>query len=230
MWKNSTPSTTRTRSRRALGADRHHGRRHRPRGRVRLANDIAAIVIETHAERPRPREAASDNAMSFRSGLEQRLGELDRERGENQAKLDDARAHDRQDLVNVLEILLAENFAEPGGCERSSTPRWSTSTRWPTRSRRPASTRRSTIVDEHKPEVAGTRGFVLAHVVTVVGIGSLFASALILARSTRASTTATTCRALGLPSWVMCPGFAGDDVGSLRARGVRRRRVTSFYK
>jgi hypothetical protein len=87
-----------------------------------------------------------------------------------------------------------------------------------------------TVVDEHKPEAAGTRSFVLALVLTVVGLCALCASALIIGAYDARIHDAEDVSRLGLPLLGHVPGFPGDHVGSLRARGVRRRRVPSFSR
>jgi hypothetical protein len=67
-------------------------------------------------------------------------------------------------------------------------------------------------------------------VAVVVGTGSLLGSALLLgAFDSRVHDTDDVAR-LGLPVLGHIPGFAGDNVGSMQARGAARARVPSFLR
>ncbi len=130
----------------------------------------------------------------------------------------------------MLEILLAENLADTARVRKQLDATVTSVDSMADKVEEAGLDTSLTIVDEHKPEVAGTRGFVLVLVLSFVGICALFASALIVGAFDSRIHEGDDVARLGLPLLGHVPGFAGDDVGSLRSRGVRRRRVTSFYR
>ena len=86
------------------------------------------------------------------------------------------------------------------------------------------------IVEENPPLRNEQRGFVMVLVMTVVGFGVLFGTALVLgAFDSRVHDTDDVER-LNLPVLGHVPGFPGDHVGSLAARGAGRSRVPSFLR
>jgi hypothetical protein len=86
------------------------------------------------------------------------------------------------------------------------------------------------IVEEHRPERPETHGFVLIMIGVVIGLCALIGSALLVgAFDSRVHDTDDVAR-LGLPILGHVPGFPGDRVGSLAARGALRRRVPSLLR
>jgi capsular polysaccharide biosynthesis protein len=87
-----------------------------------------------------------------------------------------------------------------------------------------------TVVEERRPERPESNTFVLIIVAVVVGIGALLGSAVFIgAFDSRVHDTDDVSR-LGLPVLGHVPGFPGDHVGSLGARGALRARVPSFLR
>ena len=87
------------------------------------------------------------------------------------------------------------------------------------------------VVEEHRADRADHGGFVFVLVVAVVlAIGSLLGSALILGVFDSRIHDLEDVARLGLPVLGHLPGFPGDQVGSLEARGIGRRRVPSFTR
>jgi capsular polysaccharide biosynthesis protein len=87
-----------------------------------------------------------------------------------------------------------------------------------------------TTVDERRPEVAVHSTFILILILTVVGVFALIGSMLVVgAFDPRVHDSEDVLR-LGLPMLGHVPGFPGDHVASLRARGAARRRVPSFLR
>jgi len=87
-----------------------------------------------------------------------------------------------------------------------------------------------TVVEERRPPPQEQSLFVLIIVAVVVGTGALIGSAVFLgAFDSRVHDTDDISR-LGLPVLGHVPGFPGDHVGSLGARGARRARVPSFKR
>jgi hypothetical protein len=86
------------------------------------------------------------------------------------------------------------------------------------------------VVDESRPERPTHSGFVLFLVTAVVGTGALLGSALLLgAFDSRVHEPDDVAR-LGLPVLGHLPGFAGDNVGSMRTRSAAAARVPSFQR
>lgn len=86
------------------------------------------------------------------------------------------------------------------------------------------------IVEERRPDRPENTTFTLVIVLIIIGTGALVASALFLgAFDTRIHDTDDVER-LGLPVLGHLPAFAGDHVGSLRARGVARPHGSSVMR
>lgn len=86
------------------------------------------------------------------------------------------------------------------------------------------------VVEESPPDRTQPRAFVMVLVMAIVGFVALFGSALVIgAFDPRVHDTEDVER-LGLPVLGHVPGFRGDHVGSLEARGARASRVPSFLR
>jgi hypothetical protein len=86
------------------------------------------------------------------------------------------------------------------------------------------------IVEERRPERPDDAAFGYVLLVSIIGVGSLVASALVVgAFDTRIHDTDDVER-LGLPVLGHLPAFAGDHVGSLRARGAARPHGSSVMR
>ncbi len=196
---------------------------------IGIAHDLASIVVETHAEQTRAlaKQLAADSA-AFRDGLEQRVDALVVDRAEKEQQLAEARAHGKTNVANVLEMMLAENLADTNRVRKQLDATVISVDAIADKVEEAGLDTSLTIVDEHKPEPGGTRGFVLALVLAVVGLCSLAAAALLLGAFDSRIHDGDDVTRLNLPLLGHVPGFPGDDVGSLRSRGAPRRRVPSF--
>jgi capsular polysaccharide biosynthesis protein len=87
-----------------------------------------------------------------------------------------------------------------------------------------------TVVDQVRPAKQEQSELVLAMIIAVIGTGAFLGSALLLGSfDSRVHDTDDVTR-LNLPVLGHVPGFPGDHVGSLDARGAARRRVPSFLR
>lgn len=80
------------------------------------------------------------------------------------------------------------------------------------------------IVDERRPERPEHSGFVIFLLVIVIGTGALVGSAMFVGAFDSRIHDTDDVERLGLPVLGHLPGFAGDHVGSLTARGIHRPR------
>jgi hypothetical protein len=87
-----------------------------------------------------------------------------------------------------------------------------------------------TVVDESRPERPAHPGMVLAMVIAVVGTGSLLGAAMVLGAFDSRIHEPDDAIRLGLPVLGHVPGFAGDNVGSMRSRSAAPTRVPSFQR
>ncbi len=86
------------------------------------------------------------------------------------------------------------------------------------------------VVDQVRPEKVEQSGLILGMIIAVIGTGALLGAALVLgAFDSRVHDTDDVAR-LGLPVLGHVPGFQGDHVGSLDARGGARARVPLFLR
>ena len=81
------------------------------------------------------------------------------------------------------------------------------------------------VVDERRPDRPENREFWIALAAIIVGIGSVCASALFLGAFDSRVHDGDDIARLGLPVLGHVPGFPGDRVGALEARGVQRTRT-----
>ena len=86
------------------------------------------------------------------------------------------------------------------------------------------------VVEERRPDRPEKSSFVLIMVIVVVGTGSLIGAALLVGAFDSRIHDTDDVERLGLPVLGHVPGFAGDSVGSLHARGARRARVGSVMR
>ncbi len=193
-----------------------------------LARDLATVVTETaQGQHMELAQQLARRIASRRESLDASLDELSAARTEKEHQLTDARTANKDGLVQalVLEISQIDRERRRASDELSAL----------TDSRVSAADRFATagldmsceIVEERRPEKNDHRGFVLAMVIVVVGFGALLGSALVVgAFDSRVHDTDDVER-LGLPLLGHVPRFPGDEVGSLEARGVKRRRNRS---
>jgi capsular polysaccharide biosynthesis protein len=83
------------------------------------------------------------------------------------------------------------------------------------------------VVEENPPEKNEQRGFVMVLVMVVVVFGTLFGCALVIGAFDSRVHDLEDVERLNLPVLGHVPGFPGDHVGSLAARGAGRTRVPS---
>jgi capsular polysaccharide biosynthesis protein len=202
-----------------------------PGSALELARDLAAIVIETSQEQRRQLNATLAREIAAkRDALEDKVAELSRSAVEKQAAL--VAAKDKHDVgkAQTLSLQLVEIDSEQKRAEKSLTDIAHSSDALADRIAAAGLDYNFAIVEENRPERPLHRDFVIALVGVIVGIGSLLGAAMVVGVFDSRIHDGDDVSRLGLPVLGHVPGFAGDQVGSLAARGVPRARVPSFLR
>jgi len=196
-----------------------------------IAHDLATIAMAQHAERrKRIAEALSGDVAQKRESIEQRLDDLVEERTAKQTELIAAQRAGKPGLAGALlvdisaiaheekrvSVELDQVAASPEALADQITEAGLDTS--------------LSIVDERRPLAQESSGLVLVIIVVVIGLGALVGSALLLGAFDPRIHEVDDVTRLGLPVLGHVPGFAGDHVGSLAARGATRARVPSFLR
>lgn len=193
-----------------------------------LAHDLASIVIKTHDEQRRKlSEALASEVEMMRNTMNEKVDGMTSAISNKQAALKEARRTRQHGLAAVLLVdlaalqheqqraatLLGQIVVSPDAlADRVTAARLDTTV---------------TIVDEVRPDRPEQSGLVLAMIIAVIGTFAMLGAAMVLgAFDSRVHDTDDVAR-LGLPVLGHVPGFPGDHVGSLEARGATRARVPS---
>ena len=191
-----------------------------------LARDLATIVIDTaQAQRQRMTKQLADKISDMRDRLRERLDQLARESSEKELAQAAAHREGKETVAQAIELDLATLWHAQKRATRSLAELAGSPDALADQISAAGLDINVTVVEEHRPRIPEHRGFVIAMVGVVIGIGSLLGVALFLgAFDSRVHDTDDVER-LGLTVLGHLPGFAGDHVGSLQARGARRARV-----
>ncbi len=193
---------------------------------LEIARDLASIAIATHdAQRRKLSGELASQVATMRSTVSDRLDELSATLAQKQQGLNEAERTNNRELAGSLVVEVATlNIEIKRGAEQLKAIDASpdaladrvTEARLDTT---------ITIVDQFKPERVEQSGMVLAMIIAVIGIGSLLGVSLVLGAFDSRVHDVDDVTRLGLPVLGHVPGFPGDQVGSLQARGVSRARV-----
>lgn len=196
-----------------------------------LAHDVAAIVMDSAREQRRLLDSAlADEIARTRDALQSRVEALTHDAAEKQTALVEAHRLHREDLAQALDLEIAEIDQQQKAAEKRLADIAGSRDALADRIAAAGLDTSISVVEEHRPERPEHTGFVLAMVAVVVGFGSLIGSALWIGAFDSRIHDAEDVTRLELPVLGHVPGFPGDDVGSLRARGASRRRVPSFAR
>ncbi|MBV8761836.1 MAG: hypothetical protein JO257_31360 [Deltaproteobacteria bacterium] len=195
---------------------------------LEVARDLAQTVVQSAAERRQDQAAGMARQLAaMHEDLARQLGDVRREQAKKQVEHDRAVAKGQKAIAEALDLEgdALERQAKALDLEIESV----------VKSADVGIAANGldvslNIVEEHRPERPESHGFVMILIGVVIGIGSLIGSALLVgAFDSRVHDTDDVER-LGLPILGHVPGFPGDGVGSLAARGALRRRVPSFLR
>jgi len=196
-----------------------------------LAHDLASIVIQTHEERRRVfTDQLARDVKLMRENLMARLADVETAISVKQTAAITAREAGKLGVVSALQVDLSALVAERKHLEVQLNQIAQSPELFADREIREGLDTTLSVVEERRPERHEQSAFLLIMVVVVVGTGALIGSAVFLgAFDSRVHDTDDVSR-LGLPVLGHVPGFPGDHVGSLGARGARRARVPSFKR
>jgi capsular polysaccharide biosynthesis protein len=196
-----------------------------------IARDLAQVVIDTATEkRQQAADALSKVIARQREELQQRSSDLAQQISEKQAKLDEANQLHHDAIARSLEIELNGLAKEAKQVDQDLTTYAGTADALAGSMAANGLDMTLSIVDEERPERPPSHTFELIMIGVVVGLCALLGSALLIgAFDSRVHDTDDVER-LGLPVLGHVPGFPGDRLGSLAARGAKRGRVPSILR
>jgi hypothetical protein len=196
-----------------------------------IAKDLADIAIASHEKAQKEvSDALSKEMTSMRESMAQRLEDLANQRATREAALEDARRKFNNTVAAAQFIELAAITAEEKKLNAEFSAIVSSPDALADRVTAAGLDTRLSIVEERHPEKSEPSGLVLAMIIVVIGTGALLGSALIVGAFDSRVHEVDDVTRLGLPVLGHVPGFQGDDVGSLEARGATRARVPSFLR
>ena len=196
-----------------------------------IAHDLASIVIETHEEqRQKIGDELAREVKLMRQTMSARLSEVENALTVKQTAAAMARESGKSGLQAALAVDIAALAAERKHIQGQLSTIAASPELFADRSTRAGLDTTLSVVEERRPQRQESNAFMIIIVAVVVGIGALLGSAVFLgAFDSRVHDTDDVSR-LGLPVLGHVPGFPGDHVGSLGARGALRARVPSFLR
>ena len=196
-----------------------------------LARDLAAIAIRSITEeRTAVTKRLAGEIERMRADHERRLDALVVARLTKQVAMARARADHKEGVAEGLTMELVEIDHEAKSDEKSLSDIAQSHDALADRISAAGLDIQLQIVEENRPEPSEHRTFLLVMIVVVVGLGSLLGSALVVGAFDSRVHDPDDVERLGLAVLGHVPGFPGDHVGSLHARGAARARVPSFLR
>lgn len=197
----------------------------------RTARELASIIIATHDEHRR--KMASDLTKELElmhATMSRKVEALSAAIAVKQVALEEARATGKNGLASALLV----DLAALGKDQKRAAEQLKTIAASPEAvADRVSEARLDTalsVVDERRPERPEQPWYALALVIAVVGTGALLGASLFVGSFDSRVHDVDDVTRLDLPVLGHVPGFQGDHVGSLEARGAARARVPSFLR
>jgi hypothetical protein len=196
-----------------------------------LAHDLALIVMdEVREHRLKLARTAANDIAKMREGLTQRLDSLERERTERMVVHAKAVEAGKMALAQAVNLRLLQIDEQQKSTEKTLSTIVTSQEALVDRIAEAGLDLVVELVSERRPARPEDKSLIIVMIAVVVGVGSLLGAALVLgAFDSRVHDTDDVAR-LGLPVLGHVPGFPGDRVGALEARGVQRGRIPSFSR
>jgi capsular polysaccharide biosynthesis protein len=196
-----------------------------------IAHDLAEIVIrQVRDQRLKMTKKAAQDIAAYRDALQTRLLTLERERTERmvlQAKAKEAGKIGVAQAIQMrqIEIDQAQKETEKSLSQIATSPE--------ALADRIAEAGLDLVIEiasERRPARPESKGLLIVMIAVVVGVGSLLGAALVIGAFDSRVHDIDDIARLGLPVLGHVPGFPGDRLGSLEARGVQGGRVPSYSR
>lgn len=202
-----------------------------PEQAFQIAHELATIAIVQHEiERDRISRAVTGEVKLMRDATEQRLVKVQTAIARKQAALATAKAESKNGLAALIALDLARLEGERRRAGEQMHGISVSSDGIADEITAAGLDLTLQIVEERRPERPEKSYFVLIMVLVVVGTGALIGAALLVGAFDSRIHDTDDVERLGLPVLGHVPGFAGDSVGSLHARGAKRGRVGSVLR
>jgi len=196
-----------------------------------LAHDLASIVVQqVHEHRFEFAEQIAKTIEADRNAMSKQLAALELERTEVMVAFSKARRANKQGLAQALNLRLTQIDGQQHDAEKTMTELTTSEDAIADRIAAAGLDLVIEIVGEKRPNRPPSRELVLTIALVIVGIGSLIGSALLIGAFDSRVHDVEDVERLGLPVLGHVPGFPGDRVGSLEARGVQRTHLPSFRR
>jgi capsular polysaccharide biosynthesis protein len=196
-----------------------------------VARDLASVVIETaQDQRLQMTKLLAKNVADVRVGADERLAGLSRETTEKELALEDAIRDGRDERAQTLRLELAQIQAERNSANHTISEIANSRDALADRITEAGLDLTVSVVDEHRGQLAQNRMFFIVMMIFVIAIASFLGTALLFGAFDPRVHDSDDVKRLGLTVLGHLPGFPGDEVGSLRARGASRARVPSFMR
>ncbi len=196
-----------------------------------LAHDIASIVMDAVREhRLDFAERISEAVASERVALAKRLSDLELRRTELMVAFSKARRAKREGVAQALNLELRQIDGQQRDTEKSMSQLATSQDAIADRIAAAGLDLVIELVGEKRPDRPPSRGLLISIAAVIVGIGSLVGATLLIGAFDSRVHDVEDVERLGLPVLGHVPGFPGDRVGSLEARGVQRKRIPLFRR
>ena len=196
-----------------------------------IAHALANIVIDTAAGLRQARaDAVSNQVAMLRAATSDELNRLSFDLASKKAAIEEARNRGQNELASILGIDALALKQDQRRTEERLARIAASSDALAGDITAAGLDLSITVVDESRPERPAHSGMVLAMVIAVVGTGSLLGAAMVLGAFDSRIHEPDDAIRLGLPVLGHVPGFAGDNVGSMRSRSAAPTRVPSFQR
>jgi hypothetical protein len=196
-----------------------------------LAKDFANIIIETSDSRRRQiAETVTREVGELRAGLEQRLDDINAALAKKQVALTEAIKTGDDSAVGALDLDIRALGNDQLGFEEALSKVVGSRDSIADRITAAGLDNTVQIVEERRPARPEKPVYIVAMVAVIVGAMAFIGSALVVGAFDSRIHDSDDVERLGLPILGHVPGFPGDHVGSLGARGATRARVPSWLR
>jgi hypothetical protein len=197
-----------------------------PDSAYQLVHDIAQIIIATAAEQRRAMTAQlAAEIAAMRADIERTLAELTRARSEKLIAMIDARRANKLGVAEALQLELVEIDSEEKLAETRLKEIAASTDSVADRIADAGLDMQVQIVEDNRPVQSESHAFLVVLIIAVIAVGSVIGAAFVVGTFDGRVYDTDDVSRLGLEVLGHVPGFPGDGIGSLHARGVRRARV-----